>query len=251
MRISLSKNPAGEAWQQRYFSPVMLPSMRMLAKHMLSGSWSPIIWREGYRKSDNFLSCDFLVLDCDDGSWTLDSAKLWLLMNDYRGIIGTTKSHQIAKGGKPACDRFRVVVPWHETITNYDNYRANMEHILKTIPADKACKDGARFFYPCKKIEYFQDGKPFTWRTFPPVVRRPPDRYYSQNGVLPRFLRDMISFPPAEGSRNKHCFSVAFAMARYGFSEADAIDAVRSMNIGLQESEAVRAARNGYKSWKK
>lgn len=251
MKISLSINATGEAWQQRYFKTVDIGMIRELAHYMIHGAWSPIVWKDGYRKTDNFISSDYLALDCDDGAWTLESAKQWLMSNKLKGIIGTTKSHQIAKGEKPACDRFRVVVPWSTPIINYQTYRANMENILRQIPADKACKDGARFFFPCKKIEYFQDGQGYAWSNFPAPERRPPCDSYAKVGVIPRFLQDMITNPPGEGSRNTHCFKVAAAMARFNFSEQDAISAVLSMPMTLGDKERINAAKSGYKAGKR
>ncbi len=251
MKISLSINPAGEAWAQRHFKIQEISLIRELADYMLSGAWSPIVWSEGYRKTDNFLSCDYLALDCDDGAWTIESAKSWLAKNELKGIIGTTKSHQVAKGEKPACDRFRVVVPWDRPITDYRLYRANMEELLRNIPADKACKDGARFFYPCKKIEYFQNGKGYPWINIPKPVQRPPNPQYAANGILPKFIQDMLTNPPGEGGRNTHCFKVAAAMAKFGFSEQDAISAVQSMRMTLPEKEVLSAAKSGYKTGRK
>lgn len=247
MKISLSINASGEAWQQRHFRAQEISMIRELGHYMLSGAWSPIVWSDGYRKTDNYLSCEYLALDFDDGSWSIEKAKAWMIAGKYKGLIGTTKSHQMPKGDKPACDRFRMVIPFDRPILSYDTYRANMEHILKSIPADKSCKDGARFFYPCKKIEFFQNGQGYAWTNFPKPVPKPINMAYSANGVLPRFLQEMISNPPSEGARNTHCFKVAAAMARYRFSEQDAISAVLSMPMTLGEKERIAAAKNGYK----
>jgi hypothetical protein len=71
---------------------------------------------------------------------------------DFQHIIATTKSHQIAKGDKWPCDRFRVIIPWASTITNVAIYETTMAKSIDEYYADPACKDAARFFFPCKEI---------------------------------------------------------------------------------------------------
>ena len=77
-----------------------------LQSFIISNNWSPIIFKNNYRKSINFKSCQFLVLDYDDG-YSLNKAIEEF--KNYKHIIATTKSHQVKKGDK-VCDRFRVIL---------------------------------------------------------------------------------------------------------------------------------------------
>lgn len=50
-----------------------------------------------------------IILDIDDGM-TIDEAKN--TFSQYKYIIHTSTSHQISKGDKPPCDRFRIILPF-------------------------------------------------------------------------------------------------------------------------------------------
>jgi hypothetical protein len=74
---------------------------------------------------------------------------------DSEVIIATTKSHQIPKNNHPPADRFRIITRWSRRIENLEEYRYNMQKILKNNePFDGTCVDGARPFYPCTRIVY-------------------------------------------------------------------------------------------------
>jgi hypothetical protein len=51
-----------------------------------------------------------IILDVDEGM-TIDEAKE--TYSEYRYIIHTSTSHQIPKGEKPACDRYRIIFPFN------------------------------------------------------------------------------------------------------------------------------------------
>ena len=122
----------------------------LVAEVICERVWSPIIWIDGQRKRANFLACDLLVLDFDDGRPTL--AEACDLFCNYAHIIATTKSHRQEKDGKPACDRFRLVVPFAETVTDIAKYEYTLAVVTKKTGADKSAKDGGRFFWPSKEV---------------------------------------------------------------------------------------------------
>ena len=124
--------------------------MELIAEMICRHVWSPIIWKDGVRKKANFLCVGYMTLDFDDGRPTLEEASK--KYEDYAHIIATTKSHQKEKDGKPACDRFRLVVPFAEPVFDKTRYEYTMAVITKKTGADKSAKDGGRFFWPCKKI---------------------------------------------------------------------------------------------------
>lgn len=121
-----------------------------IAKGISKFVWSPIIFKNGYRHGDNFVSCDWAVLDFDDGEMTLGEAIKEFC--DSAHIIGTTKSHQVQKGNSPPCDRFRVMIKFNTRITDKTQYCYNMARFVNCFPVDRQCKDAARFFFPCKTI---------------------------------------------------------------------------------------------------
>jgi hypothetical protein len=76
--------------------------------------WSPCVWDGGRRREQNFAFAGWGALDFDDGRYTLEQAKTdW---REFIHVMGTTKSHQVAKNGGAACDRFRILFPWEEPI---------------------------------------------------------------------------------------------------------------------------------------
>ena len=114
-----------------------------------SYAWSPIVWRGGVRRQENFLFANYAVLDVDAGmpiAHAIDK-----VFRDVCHIIGTTRSHGKEKNGV-VCDRYRVIVPFVRPIYDLATYRHNMQLIVDEYDVDRACKDGGRFFYPCVEI---------------------------------------------------------------------------------------------------
>lgn len=109
-------------------------------------SYSPFEFKDSTRLGSNFLRCNLIMLDFDDGMTLQEGLTLF---KNYEAIIATTRNHQKVKGSHPACDRFRVIlksdIEFNES--NKDDYKLLMEHLTKKFGSDPACKDLARFFY--------------------------------------------------------------------------------------------------------
>lgn len=249
MFLSISQQRSG---YPLFLSPLQIHSVKALAQVICTNVWSPIIWKDQRRNTENFLYSDIIGLDFDEGP-TLESVKKNLAALHIKSLIGLTKSHQKEKSGKPACDRFRVIIPWHQRVTDYNVYRQNLERLSKIFPGDKACKDGARIFQPCVRIDAFLDGRGYSWLPYvaPSYSAAQTSEYFKRNGIIPRYIRDMIDHPPGSGERNKHCFRIAANLSKYGFSESDCIAAVMSCAVGLPEREKLMAAKSGFKAGKK
>lgn len=189
--------------------------------------WSPCIWKDGLRRKNNFISAKWCALDFDD-NMTLSEAKDIFI--DTEHLIGITKSHQIAKGNNPARDRFRVVLRFEELISNKAVYEASMDLAIKHHDADRACKDAARFFWPCKKIVQVNAGDFF----FQDVVKDPAlvSRYESKeldlshpffkqykSETLSKFAMYALEYGAAEGQRNLTMFKVAIELFRKDYPE--------------------------------
>lgn len=101
------------------------------------------------RDNQHFEKCGLLVLDIDNDA-TIEFALTEF--KEYKHIIATTKSHGIEKNGV-TCDRFRVILFLDRPITDVDQYYHNWQLAYDKWPfIDKACKDPARFYYPCKEV---------------------------------------------------------------------------------------------------
>lgn len=246
MEISISTSRAREPWAHKAFVTLQCDSVADIAEIILKHVWSPIIWRDGKRNTDNYLRSDLAVFDFDNGKMTLDEA-LKTFAN-FRAVIAPTKSHRIEKDGQPAVDRFRVVIPWRGTVSDYRAYRQNLERLYKRLPCDQQCKDGARMYQPSTALASVREGNSLICRPYVAPPERKVNPYYAKNGVMPRFLEDMIREVPSAGNRNTHCFRIAAKMSEYGFSEADAVSVVLSCAADLPSREKEITARSGYRA---
>lgn len=122
---------------------------------IITSVWSPSVYKNDYRKKDNFLYAELVGLDFDNnpGEPQLSLQEATNLFRNCWHVIGTTRSHQKEKDGKPASDRFRVILRLDQVCKNYRDYEHTMRLLMSEYPAaDPAGKDAARMFYPCTEI---------------------------------------------------------------------------------------------------
>lgn len=211
-----------------------------VARFITENVWSPIVWQRGKRAEKNFASALWIALDFDRGSMSLIDAVEEF--GDYAHVIGTTKSHQVEKHGA-TCDRFRVLLRSDEVISDLAKYRHVMAHVVRTFDADEACKDGARFFYPCTKIVSAKEGRPFPVSMIDPPKKQadPPidwsdvartARVPKSNGkkfrTFTHTTNHFLLYGAPEGSRNVTVFKVCCDMFRKGISEEEIYATVAS-----------------------
>lgn len=121
-------------------------NLEQLAETIIKNDWSQGLFKDNYRKAENFYHADVIGLDVDDGLSLEDAKKCF---REYQHIIIPSKSHGLSKNGKIA-DRFRVVLPLSQTITKKEIYSATWESLFQRFPfIDKAAKDCSRFYYSC------------------------------------------------------------------------------------------------------
>jgi len=112
--------------------------------YIASNVWSPIVWAGSSRSEDNYACASFCVLDYDEER-TIEEVKKQLRHMGYAYVLGPTKSHGIAKSGKPACDRFRVLIPFSSTIWDADTFRWNMKRAIGEFGSDPMAYDCAEY----------------------------------------------------------------------------------------------------------
>lgn len=237
--------------------------------------WSPLIWTDGRRGKDHFAGCEYIAIDCDNGVTTLKEAVEWCKDCGVAHIIGTTKSHgkeKISPSGKrePGCDRFRMVLKAETLCKDIETYTQNMSWFIKYFDADKACKDGGRFFYPCKEVVSMADGKKLDWKSSPffqdaddetrdwtPEKSEEWHRQFNQmhgyNKIkLPPAVREVIIgkkiIPP--GERHPFIIPLTKDMARLGFSPEEIVMKLERTCLcyaGVAELE--RTVRWAYSRW--
>lgn len=244
------------AWAyHKGFKIAATDDVKRIAKGICRYVWSPIIWKDGIRAQNNFLSAAWCVLDFDDGMTVKEAKEIFA---DKIHIIGTTKSHQVAKGDVPACDRFRVFLKFVKPITDLRLYRCNMERLVHEYHSDKACKDGARYFFPCKEIVSCVDfGREVSVNVFVPdsfekfVPKFSPA--YAQAKIIPRWLEKELSVAQPVGIRNNWVFSKSIVLAECGYSKDEIITEILNSATyrGSVSPETLRdiklAVKNGMK----
>lgn len=179
--------------------------------------WGACVWHEGVRREDHFLTSDWAVLDFDNGEMTLADAENSFC--DMTHVIATTKSHQKDKGGV-VCDRFRVVLRFSERVKDCNTYRSNIERLCRAYPADRACIDGARFFWPCTDIVSV-NAEGYTEDVSPADPRRDPIQKtiaFSKKGVLPAWVIHVLSTAFPQGHHNTNCYKLGLHLTLAGFT---------------------------------
>jgi hypothetical protein len=269
--ISVSLSRDMDPAMQRHFAPVAPQGFPDFCSIICTSVWSPILWKDGLRAKREYESCDYIVLDCDDGRLSLAEAVEWCRDLELAHIVGTTRSHQKEKrtaAGKvtPACDRFRMLLkgswtvdgqPAGAGIRDRELFEYNMERFAEYFHADPSCKDAARFFYPCREIVSTGDGKPVPWLTkFDPdyvpeatrfAARRERLKQYSKM-VLPQWIRNIIvgaEIIPA-GERHKTCYRLGAWLAVIGFTHDETVRMLMRTRLSdIGEQDLARAVGNG------
>lgn len=183
-----------------------------IAKIITTKLWSPCVWSGRHRVQKDFLFADFCALDFDTGEYLLEQAiKEW---SDSIHIIGITKSHGIEKNGIVA-DRFRLVTPFTQRIADIDQYKQNIAKHIRNYGADKACKGGAQFFYPCREIVSINK----TGFSLDVLAKRQRiSKSHPRKLIVPPYLFKFINVEIVpKGSRNNTFFKVACAMLEAKF----------------------------------
>lgn len=264
--ISISKSKEIRGNAHSFFSTQDIRSAGNFHIVLLSCIWSPIVWRGGLRQGANFSEASYLALDFDDGRWMLRDARNWVQENNYTAIIGTSKSHQkekVSKDGtvQPATDRYRIVIPFDRTIKRGQEYRAVMETVFRDIPCDQSCKDGARFFYPCKEIYYQQEGQKFPLPDVSALLaqyEKPlteddlDDQADIRAGVWPIWVTSALNYGVPAGQRNTTLYRIAATLAGAGYSLSEIEATIRGSFFDkcLRREELEHTIRSGFQSAK-
>jgi len=216
-------------------------------------AWSPCVWRGGRRLKSHFIESYFCVLDFDDGLWTVANAIEFLETNNLAGIVGTTRSHKIEKNGKPAVDRFRLVIPWKNPITDLATYEQNMKRVIASLGvkvADRACSDGARFFWPCKEVIHYRPGAKLGWLPFkaatPSKRQQVAIRRDKDARLVPTWMRKVLENGIVEGTRNQTAYVFSKRLRERGFTQSETYDEL-SRYISLDDTELTRTISSAFK----
>lgn len=226
--------------------------------------WSPIVWKGGQREKAAFESCSLVALDFDSGEWSLDDAMQYVQHIGCAALVATTKSHRKPKisGAKklPPCDRFRLVMA-ADPCTSLDDYEYTMRQYVAALPADKSCVDGARYYFPCSEVAWYQDGSRVSWLECPwdetaeakeMAFGGPCDpEDYRNLWSLPYYIDAYILYGALE-ERHKKAYIVGCELARRGFQPFEIMQLLHAkksplLNIGEGKDHVGRCIENACK----
>lgn len=103
--------------------------------------WSPSIFSK-FRKESDFLHCDVIALDIDDGM-TISEAEAICKKHNMMAFIAPSPSYS------PEHHKFRIIFPLVTRITVIAVYKATWQYLKAKFPLDLQCSDLARFYFSC------------------------------------------------------------------------------------------------------
>lgn len=206
-----------------YKNAIVVEDDDLLPKIITNRVWSPVVWRDGRRRGENFVHADYLAMDFDEGDPTLSD--MLRETCDMKRIIGTTKSHQKPKGAKPPCDRYRVLIPFERRITELSEFLGTMDDVVKKYPSvDKSALLGSQYFRKCSEIVVadYTDKDLYSW----PVSKPRRERVFAKvhkvaPGGVPYdspAIRRLKHWSPNHGHRHNVLLSASISMAGQGFA---------------------------------
>jgi hypothetical protein len=198
-------------------------SFDYLLRAIVKGIWSPGIFKNEHRLSENFLFSDLLVLDFDGGVRADDIANS---LADTFHVIAPTKSHTIEH------NRFRVIIPWERRIEDGETATYSTKHYINKFDSDPSCSDPARMYYPSKSITHINVGDDLFLaevKTPPPkkeyVPRKTKDGKIRLSNPVMNFLFRGVLFK--DSGRNDMCYWSARELLTAGKGEEYIIAALK------------------------
>lgn len=250
MIISVSKSTRPEGWAHTKFDRVKITNLRQFAQIITTKHWAGIAWKDDYRKSDNFESCELCVLDFDDGKVTMDEFTQRMKELNYWFVIGPSKSHQKPKNGI-TCDRFRAVLRFSEPITDKEQYYQNMKRIQKCFFSDWQATGPHMKFAPCTSV-YSYAVTPDMVRVkihakkIYPVYQTVEDLVTPATKSVPLWIPHMLNSADS-GERNITVYKAARTLKKRSFSEVEAISIVEQSGVDISKKEIKNTVHSAYK----
>lgn len=220
MQISISDDIT------RGFKSQKINDLDELLSYITEYNWSCGTFKDGHRSTKNFQYADVIALDFDEGMTIDEAAEAF---KGYKCVIAPSRNHRKEKNGKIA-DRFRVVIPLSEPITNYKDFKATWKSLHKKFSMiDEACSDASRLWYPCQK-----EGARRFWKGN--VVEKQTSNDDSVNlvetkigikGNLTSKSLDFICNGAPKGSWNQTLLNVAMDLRSQGWGHHEAINILK------------------------
>lgn len=221
-----------------------------IARGITMFAWSPSVFTDGYRSKANFLFADWLALDFEDPDFSLgDAVKSFC---DMTHVIGTTRNHRVEKNGE-IIDRFRVLLPLDQRAHTRRDFEWTLRQMRRRYPIDGACVDGARHFFPCRKIvSIVLDGYSEELITAPPEPT-PEERAariarQAAAGVIPPWMRHTLLHGVSAGRRSNTCYELGCRFAELGFPLGEALSRTLASPLAAIGAERLSSSvTNGFR----
>lgn len=160
MKLSVSKSDDISGFSHTHMLPIDVVTSYDLRRLITTKVYSPIVFsRDHYRSESGFLESSLCILDFDKNVTLKEIASRCHALGLFF-VTAPTRNHRAQKEGKPCEDRFRLWLKFEHTITDLEQYRANMRHYAHAFNSDRACTGGAQFFYPSKEVVEISKGYP-------------------------------------------------------------------------------------------
>jgi len=199
--------------------------------------WANHHFNAGHRCEDEAIpGFNLVVLDIDNGV-PLSTAQN--LLQDYKALFYTTKSHQVEKNGV-VCDRYRIVLP-----TNYKleldrkEYKDFMTNLFTWLPfeVDEATGQRARKWLSTSSPDYiYQDGELLDVLPFIPKTSKN-EEFKKRNLDVAGLdnLERWILNNSGDGNRNNMLLRFGMILVDAGFDYEDCRQKVASLNAKMPD----------------
>jgi hypothetical protein len=254
--LSVSRSDSPEAHAHTRFAAQSPATVGDLCTILTTRVWSPVVWKDGARAKANFQAAGLVALDFDDGRLTLEECVREMNRLQAAHIVGTTKSHRVAKGTCGAVDRFRLILPSASVCTDLGVYEENMREFIRTWGGDLSCADGGRFFFPCREIVSVKMDKRrhrIHWnmslstagaaeaRQAEMMVRL---QKHKENGTVPLWISQILRGDEIvePGRRHATTYKLAARLTACGWSKSAIMDAILKTPLAQIGADDVRRA---------
>lgn len=251
-RISIL-NEAARLKEGKFLSFEVIREEEITSEIVKTEAWCPIIFTQPRRNSEFFQEAHVIGFDVDE---KLSLTAACSLFENYKHIIGTTTNHQKVKGGKPACDRYRIVLFLSEPILTPADYKYTLSEIARSleIPVDTQAKDAARWFIPCKEIvSCNKKGKLVPPIKAPEKQKKQIEINQAEKGKLTKATRDFLAQEPSNDGWHMRFIKAAMNLKEQNFTEEEAANRLRAASpiyeldaIDIQQLADVYANRGGF-----
>lgn len=237
------------------YLPVKCDTFKDISRYALASMWSPILFKDNYRKKINFISSEWCALDIDDGVTFVECCDI-LQRYKIKSVVLSTENHQKLKNGK-ICDRMRVIMRWDRVITDVNVYEFNYRNWNNLFKGDKSTVEGSRQFKASGKILAVFDGNLLAvnsvvkkvdfnkWKEFEKLD-------YREKKILPPMVKDFVECGILPGSgRQDSFFKAACSLRSIGMAENEARQILRQAPINTNnfdfEKEFNHAVSSAYR----